>query len=110
LRTKVLIEYRGSCLALTDAGRNAAQQPDTTLTQEELHQKVLNRLPGPEKKLLRPLLNAYPGDLSNAELAELSGYQNGSGGFNNPKGRLRTLGLAEYPSAGRVKASSLLFI
>ena len=104
------IEYRGSCLALTDAGRAVAQQPDAPLTQDELHQKVLARLPNPEQKLLRPLLDAYPNDLSNEELAEISGYQVGSGGFNNPKGRLRTLGLAEYPAPGRVKAAALLFI
>jgi hypothetical protein len=55
-------------------------------------------------------MEIYPEDISKDELAERSGYVAGSGGFNNPCGRLRTLGLAEYPAPGRVKAKSLLFL
>lgn len=110
LRTKGLVEYRGEKIALTNEGSLLAQTPIGQLTQEELHEKVLNILPGPERKLLAPLLVAYPDPVSNEWLAEQSGYKNGSGGFNNPKGRLRSLGLIEYPSAGQVVAKSLLFI
>lgn len=110
LRTKGLIEYRGGNLALTDAGRELARVPETPLTTEELHGKVLSVLPGPEQRLLRPLLEVYPDDLSNEELAEASGYTAGAGGFNNPKGRLRTLGLVDYPSSGRVRARDILFL
>ena len=67
-------------------------------------------LPNPEGKVLQPLLAVYPSDMSIAELAEAAGYQASSGGFNNLKGRLRSLGLAEYPTPGRIKAASLLFI
>jgi hypothetical protein len=56
------------------------------------------------------LLEIYPEEISKNELAERSGYAPGSGGFNNPCGRLRTLGLVEYPSPGKVKAKSLLFL
>lgn len=110
LRTKGLIQYQGNALILTEQGRALAKIPDIPLSTEELHRHVMQVLPGPEQKLLNPLLEAYPNDLSNEELAQLSGYTNGSGGFNNPKGRLRTLGLVEYPTGGRVKASSLLFL
>lgn len=110
LRSKGLIEYRSGNLVLTDMGRNSAEVPDTALTTEELHQKILSVLPGPEQRLLKPLLEAYPNDLSNEELAEASGYQAGSGGFNNPKGRLRTLGLVEYPSGGKIRARDILFL
>jgi hypothetical protein len=34
----------------------------------------------------------------------------GAGAFNNPRGRLRSLGLVEYPQPGHVAAKSLLFL
>ena len=110
LRSKGLVDYRGNRIALTDEGRAAATAPETPLTTHALHQKVLERLPGPEQKLLRVLLDVYPNDISNENLATQSGYSAGSGGFNNPKGRLRTLGLVEYPQPGRVIAKKLLFL
>jgi uncharacterized protein len=110
LRTKGMVEYRGDKIALTDQGRSMAKTPDDALTTEALHAKVMEVLPGPEQKLLRVLLEVYPNDMSKDELAEQSGYAPGSGGFNNPCGRLRTLGLVEYPSPGRVKAKKLLFL
>lgn len=108
LRTKGLVEYAGDRLKLTDLGRGLAHASDTALTNEELHQKVMNRLPSPEQKLLKPLLEAYPDSMSNDELAEASGYVVNTGGYNNPRGRLRTLGLIEY-LGGKVRAKSLLF-
>lgn len=110
LRVKGLIEYRGKSIVLTESGRQSAKEPDYTLTQEDLHKKVLSVLPNPEQRLLKPLLDRFPDPLSNEELASLAGYAVGTGGFNNPKGRLRTLGLVEYPSAGMVKARKILFI
>jgi uncharacterized protein len=59
---------------------------------------------------LKPLLERHPEAISNEELAHIAGYTLGSGGFNNPKGRLRTLGLIEYLSGGLVKARDILFI
>lgn len=35
---------------------------------------------------------------------------NSGGGFNNPLGRLRTLGLIDYPEAGRAVALPFLFL
>lgn len=109
LRTNGLIEYRGDNLALTEAGRALARQPETPLTTEELHQAVMQRLPGPERKLLQVLLDVYPEAISNEELAQRSGYAQGGGAFNNPRGRLRTLGLVEYVQGG-VKARGILFL
>lgn len=111
LRSKGYIAYPSAgVMALTDSGHAVAEAPDKPLSQEELHQKVLEVLPAPEGRVLRPLLSAYPQDLSVQELAEASGYQASSGGFNNLKGRLRSLSLADYPGAGRIKAADLLFI
>lgn len=108
LKTKGLVEYRGSRIALTIVGRAVATPPDMPLTGNELRSKVLSILPGPEQKLLRPLLEAYPNSMTNEELQEASGYKEG-GGFNNPKGRLRTLGLIDYPSKGSARAKDFLF-
>lgn len=43
-------------------------------------------------------------------MAFLAGYTTGGGAYNNPRGRLRTLGLIEYPSPGMVRAKDLLFL
>lgn len=79
------------------------------LTREELHRRVLNRLPGPEQKILRVLLDAYPKPVGNHDLARAAGYEPGGGAFNNPRGRLRSLGLVHYPSQGFVAAREILF-
>ncbi len=109
LRTKGLIEYQSKKLLLTDSGRELAEIPDEPLTQEELHKKILDILPTPESRILTPLLNTYPDAIGNDELAEMAGYAPRSGGFNNPKGRLRTLGLIEYPESGLARARNILF-
>lgn len=108
LRTKGLINFQNGKMSLTEAGRELADCQDRPLSNEELHSRVLERLPGPEQKLLSELLKQYPGSLSNNDLAERAGYSPGGGAFNNPRGRLRTLGLIEYQS-GLSKASACLF-
>ncbi len=111
LNQRGLVRYiNASRIALTDAGRALASVPDAPLTTDELHRRVLDRLPGPEQRLLRPLLEAYPDSLSNGELAERAGYTPNAGAFNNPRGRLRSLGLIDYPEPGRVTALPLLFL
>ena len=96
-------------MCLTDDGRRVASVPDFPLTDEELHRRVLDRLDGPMCRLLAPLLEAYPDSIGNEELAEKAGYAPSSGGYNNPRGRLRTLGLVNYPQPGYVQANGLLF-
>ena len=95
LRTKGLIEYRGDCLELTEEGLKLANRPETALTADGLQRRVLERLPGPERKILQVLLDIYPKGVSNDDLARSSGYEPGGGAYNNPRGRLRTLGLIE---------------
>ncbi len=110
LRGKGLIDYVGSgCLRLTDEGRTKANVPNSPLTTEELHRAIMDRLPGPENRILQPLIDAFPNDMSNEELAEASGYEVHGGAYNNPRGRLRSLGLIEY-RGGRVVARSILFL
>ncbi len=110
LRTKGLVEYVNSNkISLTNAGRVLAKIPETPLTTEEMHNRVLSILRGPERKLLEVLLEIYPDEISNEELAERAGYSAGGGAYNNPRGRLRSLGLIEYKGQG-VKAREILFL
>lgn len=111
LRTKGLVEYlSGDRIRLTDAGRDSAHFPSEALSSAELQGRVLQRLPGPERRILEVILKVYPEPLSNEECAAQSGYTHGGGGFNNPRGRLRTLGLIDYPAPGQVRARDLLFL
>lgn len=110
LRVKGLVQYVGDKISLTETGRANAVYPENTSTTEELHEKIYAILPGPERRLLQAIIEAYPESLTVEELAERTGYTAGGGALNNPKGRLRTLGLIKYPSSGRVMAEDLLFI
>jgi hypothetical protein len=105
-----MVEYQpGSRIRLTDAGRAAANAPTAPATTEELHDRVLAKLPGPEQRILRPLLDCYPKAMRKNDLAHAAGYTPGAGGFNNPCGRLRSLGLIDYPTKGMCAGRALLF-
>jgi hypothetical protein len=110
LRTQGLIEFpQKGTMALTEAGRKLANVPASPATTAELHERVLGLLPGPETKLLKPLLAAYPASLSNGELADEAGYSVSSSAFERPRGRLRTLGLIDFSSPGQLRARDILF-
>ena len=110
LNTAGLVEYvSGEKIKLTDSGREAAIYPDDALTTDELHKRVMDRLPGPEQRILRPLLDAYPDVLPGEAVAKAAGYTYGAGAFNNPRGRLKSLGLIEYRGQGQLVASDALF-
>jgi uncharacterized protein len=105
-----MVEYvAGNRIRLTESGKRVAERTDVPPTNEALHESVLARLPGPEQRLLRPLLAAYPSAMHSQTLADAAGYTAGAGAFNNPRGRLKTLGLIEYPQSGMVRARDLLF-
>lgn len=108
LKTKGFLEYRDNKLALTEAGRAFANKPDAPLTKETMREKVMSILPGPEKRLLGPLMDAHPLAMANEDLRIAAHYEPG-GGFNNPRGRLKSLGLIDYPSAGFTRANDILF-
>lgn len=110
LNSRDYVRYVGSQkIALTDEGRALASPPDSALTSEQLHELVLARLPGPERKILQVLISEWPERLEKSDLAERAGYALG-GAFNNPLGRLRSLGLIDYPERGRARARDLLFL
>lgn len=109
LRSKGLVEYRGDSISLTEEGKRVATSPTMPLSVDELQNHVMSILPGPEQKILSVLLGYYPTPVEKAALAEASGYKQG-GAFNNPLGRLRTLGLIDYPKAGYAVANPVLFL
>jgi len=111
LRSMSLVEYLGSNqIRLTDVGRSLAKIPEAALTTQELHARVMARLKGPEQRILQPLLDVYPKGYTNEELSNLAGYSDGGGAYNNPRGRLRSMGLIEYRAGGKVFARDILFL
>lgn len=110
LRSKGLVEYPSpGAIALTAEGSAWAPRPPAPGSGEQLRATVLSRLAGPERRVLEPLIAAYPDPLTVDELAARAGYAAGGGAFDNTRGRLRTLGLADYPRPGLVRAADLLF-
>jgi hypothetical protein len=68
-------------------------------------------LGGPEGKILRELIAIYPDSISKEELGAKLNYTNvRSGGFSEPVGRLRSLGIAVYPEKNVVRAADWLFL
>ena len=110
LRTAGLVMYpRPGVVALTADGAARARPPSIAPTGEALRDAVLMRLEVPQRRVLEPVLRAYPSSVPAAELAVAAGYGGENGAFNNNRGRLRTLGLVTYPSVGAVRAADILF-
>jgi len=110
LRSAGLVDYpQPGRVCLTDAGKEKAQMPSVGLTREAFHGAVRAKLSGPQVKVLDPALTAYPSPIASEEIASIAGYSASSGGFNNLRGSLRTIGLIDYPSPGMVRASDWLF-
>ena len=110
LRSKGLVVYKGKQIVLTDAGRSIVELPTGISSNEDLHAKILEKLAGPERKILEALIAHYHvGASEKSYIAEFAGYSPTSSGFQNACGKLRTLGLVEYPERGLIIASSILF-
>jgi uncharacterized protein len=111
LRSAGLISYpTPSKVALTDAGRMIAETVDTPSTSAALQDQVMSRLPRLQAAILRKLIHIYPREISKADLAEAAEQSPTSGGYFNNLGRLRTLGLIDYPTPGKVAAQPVLFL
>lgn len=90
LRSNGWVE-KGTPIAITEAGLEALGEFEALPSGPELLSHWLETLPGPAAKILATLVEHGP--LAKDELAALAGYEPTGGGFNNPLGRLRTLGL-----------------
>lgn len=110
LRTNGYIEYPSpSALKLTERGSAVAEDSAPIRSVQDLHDAWMAILPGPEQKLLRVLLKAYPSELTREQLAAQTGYSAGSGGFGSLVSRLHTFGVVTYPYKGTVRAVGTLF-
>jgi uncharacterized protein len=114
LRADGLIHYPSTGSAsLTPAGFKIARRPFETPSTEALQRAIRDRLDGPESRVLDVLIEAYPNELTKQECGARSNYtvgENVGGTFGNILGRLRSLGLIDYPSTGKVVALPVLFL
>lgn len=106
-----LIEYPSpGTVALTEEGRAIADSGSAPSTTEELHDLVRGLVPAAQWSIVDRLLDVYPDALPREELADRVDVPVTSGGFKNNLGRLRSLGLIDYPSSGMVAALPVLFL
>lgn len=114
LRARGFLDYPSQgAVALTDAGLASARPPSSDPTTADLHRAIFDRLDGPEQRVLMVLIDAYPTPLTKQECGSRASYSVGDnvgGTFGNILGRLRSLGLIDYPGAGQVVALPVLFL
>lgn len=111
LRSSGYIDYPSAGqVALTETGRQAANEPEATPTTQDLQAKVMSKLKPAQQRVLQELIDQYPSAMTREELAVALDYSPTSGGFANLLGSLRTLGLIDYPGTGNVLAEPVLFL
>lgn len=109
LRASGLIEYPGQgTVTLTDAGREA-EPARAAPTHDHIMALVGGKLTPALRRMLDVAVAAYPSAVSIMDLAAQAGASPSSSAFANNRGRLRSLGLIDYPSNGYVRAAALLF-
>ncbi|MCW2757004.1 MAG: hypothetical protein JWO46_750 [Nocardioidaceae bacterium] len=114
LRTSGLIDYpTPGALRLTYEGFSMATPVDIEQSTRGLQSAIFARLADPEQRVLQAIVDAYPDAVSKQDVGEIAGYSVGAkvgGTFGNILGRLRSLGLVDYPSPGLVAATDVLFL
>lgn len=94
---------------LTEAGEGKAEAPGQVPTTEVMHQRIMDKLSGPQQRVFKPILQAHPKAISNDDVAAQAGYSPTSTGYTNPRGSLSALNLIEYPQRGFCRAADWLF-
>lgn len=102
----LLGQLRGRAIEYPQPGRLKLLGDPVPMSVDEGRDLLLGTLSGPQRKLVDALLR---GDMSKAELAEATDYSPTSGGYANLLGQLRSMGLADYPSPGRVALDPWVF-
>lgn len=109
LRSAGLIEYpNADCLRMTDAGRGRAVA-DGPESRAEFHSRLLAILPGPDARILKPLIENGGEPMAREDNAKAAGYSPTSSAYTNPLSALRSRGLIEYPNRDSVAALPVLF-
>ncbi len=110
LRTGGMVDYPApGARSRTPAGRAASPEVDGPRSKATLHATVLQQLTGPQRRILEPLLRAYPKEMPLDELAAASGYEESNSSFQRARGQLKTLELVTYPGQRRNRAADFLF-
>lgn len=110
LRTMGFISYpMPGFVSLTESGEVFARPTIPIHTLQDLHSAWIARLPRPQGRIVAQLLSCYPSSMTRNELAHKAGQSPTSSGFTNNLGRLRSLGLINYGTPGRVTAVPILF-
>lgn len=110
LRTRGLVEYPDSdSLALTTEGRQAAPTTGRVKSLEELHDRVLGVLTGPEHRILSGMLAHGNRPISRDAAAERAGYSVTSTSFTKSYGSLKTKGFVTYPDSKSLAPTAALF-
>lgn len=111
LRARTLIGYPSDGnVSLTNIGSQVAHLVDRPLTSDELHDAIYQKLPIPQCKILRAVIDVYPKALDREELASRSLASPTSSTYVNNLGALRSLGFIDYPDRGHVAAQPVLFL
>jgi hypothetical protein len=93
LRTSGFVE-RGEPVVITDLGLDALGDYEPLPAGRDLLEFWRQQLGGPERRILDPLIDAWPRAMHREDLAVAAGYDSANGGgFKNPLSRLRTLEL-----------------
>lgn len=101
LRSAGLIDYPSpGTLALTANGVEIAAKPPAATTRADLWAAIAAKLSPRQVRIVDVLFDVGPVD--RVTLAERAGTTSTSSSFANDLGRLRTLGLIDYPSTGVV--------
>lgn len=95
---------------LTEAGRARAEAVDVPTTNEDLHDLLYQKLSSSQASILRHVIARYPNAIQKEELAAAATQSPTSSGYSNNLGRLRSLGLIDYPRPGQVVAKPVLFL
>lgn len=114
LRAARLLDYpTAGTVSLTKAGKVAATLPMIERSTAGLQRTIMERLSEPEQRVLAAVLTAHPQPATKQWVGAEAGYAVGAkvgGTFGNILGRLRSLGLIDYPGPGHVAATSVLFL
>lgn len=111
MKTAGLIAYpREGFVTLTPEGRSIAQADDA-LDTATIHARLREAVKPALWRVLEPILAAYGQPVEKADLAASLNppMSVDGGGFNNYLGKLRTMGLIEYPAPGQVQASAFCY-
>lgn len=108
LRSMGFVIYPEGAIAFTEKGRAYAKAPEGYVSNEDLHEKILEKLPTTERAILKALIEIRA-PIHKEELATRLERSWTASGFQNACGRLRSLGLVKYPGPNMIEVEEILF-